>query len=149
MQEWYLLLYVLYVLCSLPPYLSIVWDLKLLFQCFSRFEELTSMIPMKGLQLCSQRTWLQLHFTGKSTFPLFKYFSCKNTYKFSSYIVRKTSVTAYWEGNPCKTPIWAVLNVQVLANFEIEHENNCQLTDRVKKKYSRFFLFLWFWICTL
>ena len=119
----------LYPLCEISnPYFNAP-------QC----EELTSIMPMKGLQLCFQRKWLQLHFTGKSIFLYFKYFSCDNTYRSSSYIVRKTPVTDYREGNPYNTQIWAVLNMQILRNFEAEHESNCQATDMIKQQYSRLF----------
>lgn len=110
MQEWYLLLYILHLPWSFQVSLSVVWDLKPLFQCSSQCVEFTSIISMKRLQLCFRRKWLQLHFTGKSVFLCFKYFSCENTYRSSSYIVRKTPV----------------LNMQILKNIEAEHESNWQ-----------------------
>lgn len=81
--------YYMYYSYGVHTSLSIVLDLKTLFQCSTQCEELTSIIPRKGLQLCFQTKLLQLHFTGKSIFLRFKYFSCANTYRFSSILWEK------------------------------------------------------------
>lgn len=93
--------------CAPFPLLDLLCEISTLyFNAPLSVKNSPPLSPWKGSS-CFQRKCLQLHFTGKSIFLCFKYF----TYRSSSYIVRKTPVTDYWEGNPCNTQIWVILNV--------------------------------------
>lgn len=148
MQEQCLLLYVLYLQCSLLSLLPIVWDLKLLFQCSSLVWRTHLHYPHVRAPAAFSKKMAATAFHWEVSLSLFKYFSCKNTYRSSSYIVR-TPVADHWKRYSCNSQIWAVLITQELRNFDAERESNCQFTDGVKQQYSRVSPSLWFWICAL